>query len=151
MRFLPTLLVAAVGSFHQHKGVLGSAVIRSRSVASHPSHHHHQQQHRRLAFDPNDKNDKQPQYLAWQEGLTNGTIVEEWEWVLVRIQGVTGLENADWLGQADPVISVAAQGAETLVEPPGVEFHKDQRISNYVFTALDGTNEAQWYVSNSNE
>lgn len=140
MRVLSSLTVVVAGWLCQHNAVLGDDVIRKTVASSHSSQ---KVKNRRLQFDPNNINEDQANYLEMQQSLTDGSIVDEWEWVLVRVNGVAGLENADWIGEADPVISAQAQG-ENLVEPPGIEFNGGKQLSKYVFEGLDNTDKAEW-------
>ena len=138
------MTVAFFGWVCHRRVVLGDSLLRMASAAPSSSHTSPQRpENRRLQFDPNKVNEDQTKYLEMQQSLTDGSIVAEWEWVLVRVNGVAGLENADWFGEADPVISAQAQG-DNLVEPPGIEFTGGKLLSKYVFEGLDNINNAQW-------
>jgi Serine aminopeptidase, S33 len=89
--------------------------------------------HRDLSFDPKRINVDQDKYLADQTYLTDGSV--DWEWVLIRINRVSGLENADWFGEAYPEISAQAAGY-TSVDPPILEFSGDKTVSQYVFPVI---------------
>lgn len=140
MRLLPAFLAVAIGCICQQHEVQAASVRQSAMTSPRSLQN---QQNRRLQFDPNNQNEDQSRYLAMQRSLTDGSIVDEWEWVLIRVNGVEGLENADWIGEADPVISAQAKG-DNLVEPPGIEFDGGNILSKYIWEGLDDTNKAEW-------
>jgi hypothetical protein len=81
----------------------------------------------------------QDQLLEWQSIITN-TNNTFWEWIVIRINGVEGLGNADEFSAADAVVYFEALNART----PNVEFHKNASLPQFTFDQQNDNNNPEW-------
>ena len=82
-------------------------------------------------------NETLAELLEWTDLLTNQL---EWEWVLIRINGVGGLEKADMFSAADTQVVVSAKN---VTDPP-VQFHGGKVPSQFAFDVQRATNNPKW-------
>lgn len=81
----------------------------------------------------------QDQLLEWQSIITN-TDNTFWEWIVIRINGADGLENADQFSAADVVVEFEALNAKT----PNVEFYKNATLPQFTFAQQDANSNPEW-------
>ena len=82
----------------------------------------------------------QTQLLAWQDTVTAVDTNDFYEWVLIRINGAGGLDNADDFSPADTVVNVKAVNATT----PDVEFYNAKDMSRFIFDQQNDKNSPEW-------
>jgi hypothetical protein len=81
----------------------------------------------------------QDQLLEWQEIIAD-TDNNYWEWVVIRVNGAKGLENADEFTAADAVVEFEALNGRT----PDVEFYKNATLTRFSFDEQTDNSDPEW-------